>query len=30
MQSTLDSTSNGTNRKSTDGNQLSVSALYHF
>lgn len=26
----LDSTSNGINRKSTDGNQLSVSALYRF
>ncbi len=30
MHDKLDSTSNGVDRKSTDGNQLSVSALYHF
>jgi hypothetical protein len=30
MHAKLDSTSNGVNRQSTDGNQLSVSALYHF
>lgn len=26
----LDSTTNGVNRKSTDGNQVNVSAMYHF
>lgn len=30
MYDTLDSTTNGINRVSTSGNQLSVSALYHF
>lgn len=30
MYDTLDSTTNGTNRISTSGNQLSFSALYHF
>ena len=30
MHDTLDSTSNGTDRKTTSGNQLSLSALYHF
>ena len=30
MHDKLDSTSDGINRRSTDGNQLSLSALYHF
>ncbi len=30
MHAKLDSTSNGVDRKSTSGNQVSVSALYHF
>ena len=30
MHDKLDSTSNGVNRKTTSGNQVSVSALYHF
>ena len=30
MHDVLDSTSNGVDRKTTSGNQLSVSALYHF
>jgi hypothetical protein len=30
MHGLLDSTTNGINRKTTDGNQVSVSALYHF
>ena len=30
LQDTLDSTSDGVDRKSTSGNQLSLSALYHF
>ncbi len=30
MYDQLDSTSNGDNRKTTDGHQVSVSALYHF
>jgi hypothetical protein len=30
MYDTLDSTTNGVNRISTSGNQLSVSALFHF
>lgn len=30
MHDQLDSTSNGVNRTTTDGNQLSLSALYHF
>ncbi|MEO6801062.1 MAG: hypothetical protein ABI178_14085 [Rhodanobacter sp.] len=30
MHAKLDSTSDGVDRKSTDGNQLSLSALYHF
>jgi hypothetical protein len=30
MHANLDSTTNGVNRKTTSGNQLSLSALYHF
>ena len=30
MYGQLDSTTNGVNRKTTDGNQVSVSAMYHF